>query len=712
MDENKRIENSSDDGIGAENENILARRRAAQSSSPPPSAPPAYATRRPQQAPSGQEARPAAQRPVPPRPEGTVRTARPAPPRPEGTVSAARPVPPRPEGTVSAARPAPQRPEGTVSAARPAPQRPEGTVSAARPAPQRPAPPRPEGTVSTARPVPSRAVPQNPAPSSRPIPRSPSPMIPTPAQNPDAASAVKPQSVTRRPSAVRPEEAVGTVRTVGTVPSARPTSQRPVPRSIPPRPEVQRAMREASLPRPESSDAAPAVSGSPDATVAVRRTPAATPSPVVQTDLPQPPAAPVFAAPPLPTEPSAAESVPVIAEEPEALEAPALRSAPKKAGEGDESSGAKIGADMIVGIVKAVIYMVVVLVVSVFISIYVIRVGNDVFAFVKSDEVIDVVIPDNADVEDIADILHDNGIISFPGIFKLYAGLKKDNGPFEPGTYSISPSMSYDDLRRSFKKQPVRGTVWITIPEGYTTDEIIDLLVENGIGKRKNYIDVINNYDFDYWFIDAMEKADISKDRAYRLDGYLFPDTYEFYLSSSEVTVIDRMLRRFDEIFVNDYRDKAAELGYTVDEILTIASLVEKEAGNLGQFPDVSAVFHNRLNNPTSFPRMESDATTIYAIQIETGKRPDSPEGNTIDSPYNTYLYDGLPPGPITNPSMSAIRYALYPAQPQVDEQTGETIVYYFFVTDKTGGIYFARNKEEHNANIEKVKQINESLAS
>ncbi len=360
------------------------------------------------------------------------------------------------------------------------------------------------------------------------------------------------------------------------------------------------------------------------------------------------------------------------------------------------------GASIMVNIVKAIAYMVIILVISVFISIFTIRIGNDVFAFVKSDEAIDVTIPEDATVGDIAEILADNGIISFPGIFKFYTNLKEDSPEFVAGDYTISPSMSYDELRRAFKVQVATGTVWITIPEGCTTDEIIDIMVENGIGTREKYIDVINNYDFDFWFIDELENSELKDGRAYRLEGYLFPDTYEFYKASSEEMVISRFLDRFEEVFVDDYRTKAAELGYTVDEVLTIASLVEKEAGSLSDFMYVSSVFHNRLNNPVNYPRLESDATTVYAIQIATGARPDkiTPEDNKFDSPYNTYLYDGLTPGPITNPSASAIRYALYPTESN----------YYYFITDNAGKVYYGSSIGEHEQNIETVRKINEQL--
>ena len=360
----------------------------------------------------------------------------------------------------------------------------------------------------------------------------------------------------------------------------------------------------------------------------------------------------------------------------------------------------KEGANMMTSVVKGIVYIVLVLVVSVFISIFAIRVGNDVFAFVKSDEAVDITIPENATTSEVARILADNGIIKYPSVFKMYASLKHEKGDYLAGDYTVSPSMSYDKLRGTFKKQVETGTCWITIPEGYTTDEIIDLMVENGIGTREGYIDVINNYNFDYWFIDELEEKGTNPDRFYRLDGYLFPDSYEFYKASSEATVINKLLARFDEVFVEDYRTRASQLGYSVDQILIIASLVEKEAGSMADFMYVSSVFNNRLKDPYNFPRLESDATVVYAIQINTGVRPKeiTPEDLKYDSPYNTYTHEGLTPGPITNPSASAIRYALYPANTN----------YKYFVSADNGTTLFAATKYEHDANIQTVKQMNE----
>lgn len=350
------------------------------------------------------------------------------------------------------------------------------------------------------------------------------------------------------------------------------------------------------------------------------------------------------------------------------------------------------GGNTVVSVVKAVIYMIFVVVISVFLAVAIIMVGNDVFAFVKTDTAIPVTIPEYASLNDVIDILYQNGVIEYPKVFRLYAQLKKDNGKFVAGDYTVSPVMNYDELLAEFKEKPKLGTVRITFPEGYTTDEIIDLMVSYGIGTREGYEDVIQNYDFDYWFIDELEENGISEDRFYRLDGYLFPDTYDFYNASSEATVINKMLRRFDQLFTDEHRRLCAEMGYSVDEILTIASLIEKEAGSAAEFFNVSSVFHNRLKAKSYFPRLESDATIVYAIQHETGERPQLKDTN-YDSPYNTYLHEGLPPGPIANPSASAILAALSPAKTN----------YYYFVSDGSK-TYFSETKEQHNQYIEAIK--------
>ena len=348
------------------------------------------------------------------------------------------------------------------------------------------------------------------------------------------------------------------------------------------------------------------------------------------------------------------------------------------------------GGNTIVSVVKAIVYIVFVMIVSVFLALVIINVGNDMFAFVKSDELVEVTIPEYATLDDITEVLYKNDIIRYPTIFKLFAVAEEDDRKFVAGTYTVHGMMNYEDLLDHFKEQPVVGIKKITIPEGYTTDEIIDLFVSEGIGTREGFVDVIQNYEFDYWFIDELNANGVSEDRIYRLDGYLFPDTYEFYLSSSEATVVNKLLKRFSQIFTKEYREQSAAFGYTVDEVVTLASIIEKEAASPSEFFYVSSVFHNRLNNPWTFPKLESDATIVYQMQHESGERPQlTGKDLEADLAYNTYTNDGLPPGPIANPSASAMLAALSPVSTN----------YYFFYAHK-GITYFSETKAQHEAYI------------
>ncbi len=374
-----------------------------------------------------------------------------------------------------------------------------------------------------------------------------------------------------------------------------------------------------------------------------------------------------------------------------AIEAKKHQKEPAHAGSGE-------GGNTVVSVIKAVIYIIFILVISVFISITVIAVANDIYAFVKSDEVVEITVPEYATLEEVSEILYKNDIIKYPTVFKLYAVAENDNGEFLAGTYSVTPMMSYDTLLAEFKEKPVSGVARITIPEGYTTDEIINLLVSNGIGTREGYVDVIQNYEFDYWFLDELENSGRTANRLYRLDGYLFPDTYDFYLNSSEEVVIGKLLRRFNQIFTKEYRDQCTAFGYSVDEMITLASMIEKEAASPSEFFHVSSVFHNRLNNPWTFPRLESDATVLYIIAHDKGERPKTvtPEDLQYQTLYNTYMYEGLPPGPIANPSASAMLASLSPVS--------SNYYYFYYMSSKSRTVY-SSTKAEHDAYIAEDKQ-------
>ncbi len=347
----------------------------------------------------------------------------------------------------------------------------------------------------------------------------------------------------------------------------------------------------------------------------------------------------------------------------------------------------------LLNVLKALLYIVFVFAAAGMLSYFAISVGNDVFALVKSDAEYTVVVPEGADIDDIADILAENGIIKYPTVFKIYSMLRKDNGNFVAGEYSITPAQDYDDLLYAFKpKKPKRTEVSVTIPEGYTVDDIIDLFVSKGMGTREGFVDAIQNYDFEFWFLDELQ-GNMDPARPYRLEGYLFPDTYYFYSDSSEETILYKMLSNFNAKFPEEYKIRCEELGMTVDQVITLASIIQMEAKYADEYGKVSSVFHNRMNKPRETNgKLESDATIQYALDE---RKQDLTEADlNMDSPYNTYLYAGLPPGPISNPCLNAINWAMYPDKTD----------YYYFVATKTGRSLFAETLSEHNKNVASVR--------
>lgn len=367
-------------------------------------------------------------------------------------------------------------------------------------------------------------------------------------------------------------------------------------------------------------------------------------------------------------------------------------SAPAEEEKGRKKS-VKRGGAMMSGLMKGIIYIVMVLVISGFSAYFIITVSNDVFAFVKPTDIYQIEVPESADIDTIAKILKEYGIIQYPSVFKLYGKYKKFSGEFVPGVYDVNPSMNYDELLKAFKPKKIRETVWVTIPEGYTVDEIINLFVSKGIGTREGFVEAINNYDYDYKFLEPLAD-NLSPHRSYRLEGYLFPDTYQFYTDSSEVEVIKRFLSNFDRKFNQAFYARAEELGLTVDQVIILASMIQEEAKFLVDYELISAVFHNRLRDSKNYPYFQCDATILYGIQIATGERPKTLTDTNYDTPYNTYLHKGFSPGPIANPGYDAIYCALYPAQTKD----------YYFVTDSEGTVYYAKTLAEHNANIQKVR--------
>ncbi|MBQ7969141.1 MAG: endolytic transglycosylase MltG [Clostridia bacterium] len=351
------------------------------------------------------------------------------------------------------------------------------------------------------------------------------------------------------------------------------------------------------------------------------------------------------------------------------------------------------GANPVVVLSKALIYIACVLIVSCICAYYIIVVSNDVFAFVKSDAQVEVVIPEYATLDQIAEELHDKNVIKYPKIFVLYTMIRgNDPGKYLSGVYKVSPSQNFDELLYTFIEKKSMGLteISVTIPEGYTVDDIINLLVnEKGVGTKEGFIDAIQNTEYDYWFVQDLK--DLNPNRKYRLEGYLYPDTYYIYKESEETTIIEKMLANFHSKFSAEYKQECEKSGMTVDEIVNLASLIQMEARFTDEYTTVSSVLHNRLNSSYYGRKLESCASIQYILPERKDRITN--EDTQIDNPYNTYRNAGLPPGPITNPTLKAIRAALYP------EQTS----YYFFVNDIEGHMVFSKTYNEHLANKAKI---------
>lgn len=375
--------------------------------------------------------------------------------------------------------------------------------------------------------------------------------------------------------------------------------------------------------------------------------------------------------------------------------------------------------------IKLVLYISVVLIVSAYCSYYAISAANDVFALVKEDISYTVVIDENTDINSISAELERNGIIKYADVFRLYLftrlddvdaneGENAENKLFYPGEHTVSSAMNYSQLYTALASSTrVREVVRVTIPEGVTTDQLIDILVNAGVGSRENYVDAINNYPYKHEFVKLLDETGWRDGRTYRLDGYLFPDTYEFYTDSAEYLVINKLLNtfnlRFWKGYNKEYKEKLDEMypSLSFDDIVNLAAMVEREGSAAQEYEYIAYVFINRLNSPETFPNLESDATINYILSLSGEHHADlTVDDLNLQSPYNTYVSKGLPPGAICNPGLDALMATVFPTMP-VDVY-GNDINAYYFVSSKLGNTYYARSYAAHQANIAKVKKENE----
>lgn len=294
---------------------------------------------------------------------------------------------------------------------------------------------------------------------------------------------------------------------------------------------------------------------------------------------------------------------------------------------------------------------------------------NDVCALNKEPLTATVKVERGDSVGDVTNKLKDAGLIESKLLFRVFAAIFNGDEIISPGTYELDTDMDFRCLIHSMVTSESivpPGVVMVTIPEGYTVMQTIAVLAENGVCSEEDLIEAAKNHVFtEFDFVDNVNLGDIT-----RLEGYLAPDTYEFFEDEAPELALSRLLENFAYWMNVEVRDDIIKSGYTLDEIVTMASLIEKEAiGDDEERKNIASVLYNRIENPSfeTYGLLQLDSTIYYILRSQG--LPDEEFSTSIESGYNTYLYPGLPVGAICNPSRSALMAAVYP---------NDTDYYYF----------------------------------
>ena len=285
----------------------------------------------------------------------------------------------------------------------------------------------------------------------------------------------------------------------------------------------------------------------------------------------------------------------------------------------------------------------------------------------------------------IAEMLQDKGIIKNSSKFRKRAKVLGIDSLFQAGEYQLSPSMSTEDLYYALQNAK-RETVTFTIPEGYYLRQVAAKLEADGVVSKEEFFKALED-DYNYSFIPdesecVADPTGTLSARANRLEGYLFPNTYQVFKDASAHDVIDKMLSGFASVYSDDYVNKANKLGYSTQEIITIASFIERETMVDEEREKVASVIYNRLKSPM---RLQLDCSIQYCL----GEQKDRVlyEDLEINSPYNTYKVDGIGAGPIASPGKASIEAALYPAETD--------FIYYVLKSDNSGQHNFTASYTE-----------------
>lgn len=301
----------------------------------------------------------------------------------------------------------------------------------------------------------------------------------------------------------------------------------------------------------------------------------------------------------------------------------------------------------------------------------------------KEDIVIDI--PTGSTLSQVTNILKENNLIKNKTLFKLYVRVSNNSSKLKSGKYLFNQTYSNKEIINDLSKGKVYNDgIKITVPEGSTSFEIMDILAKNKLGEKNVYEELINNPKE---FKEKFEFLDDEKIKS--LEGFLYPSTYYFNEKQSEKEVLEHMLETFDSKYTDKLQKKQNELNKSLYEVVNLSSIVEKEAVLDEDRPIIASVFYNRIK--INMP-LQSDATIQYIFKER--KKSITYNDLKIDSPYNTYKVEGLPPTPIANPGIKSIEAVLYPANTE----------YLYFVATIEGGNTYSKTYEEHVKNVEEYR--------
>lgn len=350
-------------------------------------------------------------------------------------------------------------------------------------------------------------------------------------------------------------------------------------------------------------------------------------------------------------------------------------------------------------VIKTVIWISTIFIVSIALGFGIIYAGADYtgIGFGRGEDVV-MEIEMGSSTAQIAEKLQESGAVKIPMLFRLYAKLKGYESQFKYGVYTFNTEAGYDSISSMLIRDGAKAeSVTVTIPEGtgindytknvngenVTVPGIATILEKNGVCTKSDFLAALDQIE-----LESKLLSNADSDKTYRtLEGYLFPETYDFYCYDSKecaILAVKRMIKETENRITDDMYEKAEKMGYSMNEILTMASIIQMEAGtDTSALPKIAGVFYNRLNSD-SFETLGSSPTCYYGNSYKYD-----------DGRYDTYKVKGLPPGPLCSPSIDAVKAALNP----------EGSEYFYFVTDAKGKFYFHKTLNEQNKTINKLKQ-------